>query len=175
MEEVADAGKYTMKRDARIWGLIKQIVKHKVTSTSLLFLVAIHIVVFLAPLFWGQSPEAVDPANKLAPWSLEHPLGPDDGRRDVLRRMMYGGKITFLVGFCSMLFTVFIGGLIGVMAGYFGGLIDIFLMRFTEAMLSIPNFFLALVALTVFGKSPLMVVLVIAFTTWMEIASVVYG
>src|SRR5690606_4377257 len=107
--------------------------------------------------------------------SSAHPLGTDDLGRDVLARMMKGGQITLLVGFGAMAFTILIGGLVGMLAGYYGNWVDVILMRFTEAMLSIPNFFLALVALTVFGKSPMMVVLVIAFTSWMEIARVVYG
>ncbi|WP_284141513.1 MULTISPECIES: ABC transporter permease [unclassified Virgibacillus] len=152
-----------------------QLSKNYVAFTAFLFLLIIHLAVFLGPLVWTVNPEAVDPINALAGWSLEHPLGTDNLGRDVLSRMLYGGQITLLVGFGSMLFTVLIGGLIGAVAGYFGGWIDTILMRFTEAMMSIPNFFLALVALTVLGKSPFMIIMVIAFTSWMEIARVVYG
>jgi peptide/nickel transport system permease protein len=160
---------------SRSRSFFQQLLKNKVAFTALIFLVVIHVGVFLGPLVWTVNPDAVNPGNTLAPWSAEHPLGTDDLGRDVLSRMLYGGQITLLVGLGSMIFTVFIGGLIGSAAGYFGGWIDTVLMRFTEAMLSIPNFFLALVALTVLGTNPIMVILVIAFTSWMEIARVVYG
>jgi peptide/nickel transport system permease protein len=154
---------------------IQKLIKNKVAWFALWFLVIIHLAVFLGPLLWDINPESVDPINAFSSWSAEHPMGTDDMGRDVFSRMLHGGQVTLLVGFFSMVFTVLIGGLIGAVAGYFGGWIDIVLMRFTEAMMSIPNFFLALVALTVLGKSPWMVIVVIALTSWMEIARVVYG
>lgn len=149
--------------------------KNKAAFSALIFLVLIHLLIFVGPFIWTVNPDATNPAAMLQGITASHPLGTDDLGRDVLARMMKGGQITLLVGFGAMFFTVLIGGLVGMLAGYYGKWVDIILMRFTEAMLSIPNFFLALVALTVFGKSPLMVVLVIAFTSWMEIARVVYG
>lgn len=159
-------------RKTSAWSRLK---KNKAAMTALIFLGIIHLLVFVGPFIWTVNPDATNPANMLQGVSSAHPLGTDDLGRDVLARMMKGGQITLLVGFGAMFVTILIGGLVGMLAGYYGKWVDIILMRFTEAMLSIPNFFLALVALTVFGKSPLMVVLVIAFTSWMEIARVVYG
>lgn len=159
-------------RKSNAWTRLK---KNRAAFTALIFLIFIHLLIFLGPFIWTINPDATNPSNMLQGVSMEHPLGTDDLGRDVLARMMEGGQITLLVGFGAMFFTVLIGGLVGMLAGYYGKWVDVILMRFTEAMLSIPNFFLALVALTVFGKSPLMVVLVIAFTSWMEIARVVYG
>lgn len=155
--------------------VLTRLAKNKVAFFSLWFLVAVHIMVFIGPLFWTINPEMIEPTNTLGPWTLAHPLGTDSLGRDVLSRMLHGGQITLLVGFASMGFTVLLGGIIGAMAGYFGGWIDGVLMRITEAMMAIPNFFLALVALTVLGQSPLMIVVVIGLTSWMEIARVVYG
>ena len=162
-------------RESKLSNFFQQLRKNKVAWFSFWFLIIAHLIVFVGPLVWRISPEAVDPINAFASWTAAHPLGTDDMGRDVLSRMLYGGQITLLVGFGSMVFTVLIGGMIGAVAGFFGGWIDSVLMRFTEAMMSVPNFFLALVALTVLGKSPWMVIIVIAFTSWMEIARVVYG
>ncbi len=155
--------------------VLSRLAKNKIAFISLWFLVFVHIVVFIGPMIWTVDPEAINPTNTLAVWSLENPLGTDDLGRDVLSRMLHGGQITLLVGFASMGFTVLLGGIIGATAGYFGGWIDAVLMRITEAMMAIPNFFLALVALTVLGQSPVMIVVVIGMTSWMEIARVVYG
>jgi len=176
MSELTQVGTIKEPRqETRIGTFIRKLAKNKIAFISLIFLVLVHLGVFIGQFIWTVSPEAVDPANALASWSATHPLGTDDLGRDVLSRLMYGGQITLLVGFFSMVCTVLVGGLVGATAGYFGGWIDVVLMRFTEAMMSIPNFFLALVALTVLGKSPVMVIIVIAFTSWMEIARVVYG
>src|SRR5690625_470355 len=164
-----------VKRESRFRSFLKELSKNRVAFIALIFLVLIHVVVFLGPFIWTVNPDSTDPRNSLASWSLEHPLGTDDLGRDVFSRVLAGGQITLLVGFASMVFTVIVGGLIGAIAGYFGGWIDTILMRFTEAMLSVPNFFLVLVALTVLGKSPFVVIIVIALTSWMEIARVIYG
>ncbi|MEX0416745.1 ABC transporter permease [Bacillus sp. C30] len=155
--------------------VFSRLVRNKVALISLIFLVLVHIVAFLGPIFWSLNPEKIDPTNTLASWTVQHPLGTDDLGRDVLSRMLHGGRITLLVGFVSMLFTIFLGGMVGAFAGYFGGWLESILMRLTEAMMAIPNFFLALVALTVLGKSPMMIIVVIAVTSWMEIARIVYG
>ena len=176
MEGVANVGVSQQKsqsvKKANAWTRFK---KNKAAVVALIFLTLVHIVVFVGPFFWKLSPYDIDPANMLQGWSLAHPMGTDDLGRDVFSRMMQGGRITLLVGFGAMLITIIIGAVVGAVAAYFGGIIEAVFMRFTEAMLSIPNFFLALVALTVLGKSPMMVVMVIAFTSWMEIARVIYG
>jgi peptide/nickel transport system permease protein len=163
----------TVKPQRRsVWSRLFQ---NKIATVSLIVLVLVHIMVFIGPFFWTIDPEKIDPANTLASWTAKHPLGTDDLGRDVLTRMLHGGRITLLVGFTSMVVTVVLGGMIGAIAGYFGRWIEVILMRLTEAMMAIPSFFLALVALTVLGKTPVMIVLVIAFTSWMEIARIVYG
>ncbi|MFZ3590446.1 ABC transporter permease [Bacillus sp. DJP31] len=164
----------TIKK-AKKRNVLSRLAKNKAAFISLWFLFLIHITVFIGPLVWTISPEKINPTETLASWTLAHPLGTDDLGRDVLSRMLQGGQITLLVGFTAMTFTILIGGIVGAAAGYFGGWLDAVLMRITEAMMAIPNFFLALVALTVLGQSPVMIVIVIGMTSWMEIARVVYG
>ncbi|WP_019153121.1 ABC transporter permease [Robertmurraya massiliosenegalensis] len=149
--------------------------QNKIAYFSLWFLVLLHLVVFLGPIFWTVNPEELQEAGSLASWSLQHPFGTDDLSRDVFARMLHGGRVTLLVGLAAMLFALFIGTLVGACAGYFGKFVEAVLMRVTEAMMAIPNFFFVLVALTVLGTSPVMVVIVIALCGWMEIARVVYG
>jgi len=170
-EVLVSKNKTTIKRRS----VFSRLVQNKIALTALIFLVLVHLIVFVGPIFWTISPEKINPASTLASWTVQHPLGTDDLGRDVFSRMLHGGRITLLVGFSSMVVTVLVGGIVGAFAGYFGRWVEAILMRITEALMAIPNFFLALVALTVLGKSPLMIVLVIAFTSWMEIARVVYG
>lgn len=149
--------------------------QNKVAYVSFWLLILIHLVVFIGPLFWKLSPEELTSAGALASWSGEHPLGTDELGRDMLSRMLHGGRITLLVGLAAMLFSLLIGTVVGACAGFFGKIAESILMRVTEAMMAIPNFFFVLVALTVLGTSPFMVIIVIALTSWMDIARVVYG
>lgn len=134
-----------------------------------------HLVVFLGPLIWTVNPDKVNSTMTLASWTSQHPLGTDELGRDTLSRLLHGGQITLIVGFASMVFSVILGVLVGACAGFFGRMVESILMRITEAMMSIPNFFFILVSVTVLGNSPVTIVLVIALCSWMEIARVVYG
>lgn len=155
--------------------VLKSLRHNKTAYVSFWFLVLIHALVFLGPIFWTINPEALQEAGSLAGWSLQHPFGTDDLSRDVFARMLHGGRVTLIVGLAAMLFSLLIGTVVGAAAGFFGKVVEAILMRITEAMMAIPTFFFILVALTVLGTSPAMVIIVIALAGWMEIARVVYG
>ncbi|MBN8234010.1 ABC transporter permease [Halobacillus kuroshimensis] len=163
------------KKENRRFVLLTRLKQNKVAFLSLWFLVVVHAVVFIGPVLWPITPDELTDAGALAGWTLQHPFGTDDLGRDVFARMLHGGRVTLLVGLCAMLFSLIIGTIIGACAGFFGKVVEAVLMRITEAMMAIPNFFFVLVALTVLGTTPFMVVLVIALTGWVEIARVVYG
>lgn len=168
-------GELALKAKKKENSLLNRIRQNKVAYFSLWFLLVTHIVVFLGPVVWTINPDELQDVGGLASWSLQHPFGTDDLGRDVFARMLHGGRVTLLVGLAAMLFALFIGTVVGACAGFFGKLAESILMRITEAMMAIPNFFFVLVALTVLGTSPFMVILVIALSGWMEIARVVYG
>lgn len=172
--EVIENSVAVTKRKSR-FTLLKQLRRNKVAYFSLWFLLFIHGLVFIGPLVWTANPDDLQEIGALANWSMQHPFGTDDLGRDVFSRMLQGGKVTLLVGLASMLFSLIIGTIVGACAGFFRGVVEAVLMRITEAMMAIPTFFFVLVALTVLGTSPVMVVVVIALSGWMEIARVVYG
>lgn len=173
LEKSKNSSVITQKKNRT--SLLKQLLKNKVAFFSLCFLVFIHVIVFIGPFIWTINPDDLQEAGALASWSIQHPFGTDDLGRDVFSRMLHGGRVTLLVGLASMLFSLLIGTIVGACAGFFRGFIEAVLMRVTEAMMAIPTFFFVLVALTVLGTSPVMVVVVIALSGWMEIARVVYG
>ena len=115
--------------------------KHRLAVWSSISLIALIGVAYgvpmLAPLFGGD-PTFIDLSNRYAGMSLAHPFGTDELGRDVFLRLMYGGRISLTVGLISAVAAAVIGTTIGVIAGYFGGLVDAVLMRFTDAMLSVP-------------------------------------
>jgi len=86
----------------------------------------------------GVDPESVDLFNRFQPSSWSHPLGTDEIGRDVFIRLLYGGRISLFVGMTAALAAAVIGTMIGLAAGYFGGRLDAFLMRFTDGVISLP-------------------------------------
>jgi len=129
----------------------------------------------------------VDLKARLSPPTQEHWMGTDSTGRDIFARMIHGGQISLLVGFLAVTFSVGLGTLVGGVAAYYGGWVDIILMRFTEAMLSIPSLFLLIVlgkymgkdvqTINVFGQSYSgsvgIVIVVIGATSWMFLARIV--
>jgi len=119
--------------------------------------------------------------------TLTHPFGTDPVGRDVLARTIYGGQISLLIGITAVLIETLAGILIGAAAGYFGGWLDALLMRFTEAMLIIPEIFLLIVmakefggkfpSVAIFGRefsgSVIVIVVIIGLTSWMYLARIV--
>lgn len=140
---------------------------------SVVLLAAMIAFSLLGPLLVPYSPNQIDMMAAFGPPSAAHPLGTDELGRDVLVRLMYGGRITLLVGVVAMLVAVVIGVAVGLLGGFFGGWLDYLLMRLTDMFMSVPAFFVMLTILTFFGPSLLTIVIAIGSTSWMNVARVV--
>jgi peptide/nickel transport system permease protein len=108
---------------------------------GLALLALLALLCFGAPAFehWsGHDPLDVDLANRLAPPSLDHPLGTDDIGRDVALRVLYGGQVSLAVGIAAALAAMAVGTMIGLVAGFYGGRVDGVLMRVTDWMIALP-------------------------------------
>ncbi len=152
---------------------LRVIVRNHVAFAALIFLVAIHVLAIAAPVLAPRDPEQITISKRFQRPGDGYALGTDENGRDVLSRLIYGARISLLVGSLSVVISVVIGTLAGAVAGYRGGVVDSLIMRFTDGMLAIPTFFLVLITVTVFGSSVRNLILVIAFTSWMVIARVV--
>nr|WP_282567804.1 ABC transporter permease [Devosia sp. 1635] len=104
-----------------------------------------------------------------------HWLGTDENGRDILSRLLYGGRVSLSVGLASVTAAVFIGATLGALAGFLGGWVDSLISRIIDGMLSIPLFFFLLTTLALFGSSLPILILAIAATTWMPVARIVRG
>ena len=152
---------------------LRRFLNNRAAVASLGVLLTILAFSALGPLFYRASPTELDFARQFASPGRLHPLGTDENGRDVLIRLMLGGQVSLLVGLFSVLVSVVFGVLVGGLSGYFRGAFDAVLMRFTDGMLAIPGFFVALLALTFFGSALLPLVLVIGLTSWMGLARLV--
>lgn len=142
---------------------------------AVIFLVLVHAIGVLGPVAIALDPITTDPLAALQLPSRSHPLGTDEVGRDTLSRLVYGARVSLLVGLLSMAIALITGTLVGAAAGYFGGILDAWLMRFTDAMMALPTFFLILAVVAVFGGGPLIVMLVIGLTSWMQVARIARG
>jgi peptide/nickel transport system permease protein len=109
--------------------------------TALCILAVLILVVLAAPLVasvLGHDVNEADLLQRYQPPSLEHPLGTDDIGRDVLLRLLYGGRVSLSVGLIAAIVAATIGTIIGIIAGYFGGRFDTLLMRVTDGVIALP-------------------------------------
>lgn len=118
----------------------------------------------------AYSPTEYDLLHSLASPSLSHWFGTDDRGRDVLSRMIYGARISLSVGFVAVSIALFIGILLGALAGYYGGWIDHVVSRFIEILLTIPTFFLIIAIIAFLPPSIYNIMAVIGLTGWTGVA-----
>jgi peptide/nickel transport system permease protein len=126
-----------------------------------------------APWLAPYDPTYIDLDNMLSPPSLAHPMGTDQLGRDVLARMLYGARISLMVGFIAVGISALLGVIFGALAGYYGGVVDTLLMRFVDVMLCFPSFFLILAVIAFLEPSIVNIMVVIGLTSWMGVARLV--
>jgi len=134
---------------------------------------ALVVAAVLAPLVAPYAPDALDLARRRGAPSPHHWFGTDELGRDLLTRVLYGARISLAIGLVSAAISAAIGVTIGAAAAYSGGVIDAALMRFTDAMLSIPRLPLLMIAAAVLEPNVVVLIILVGAVGWMETARVV--
>ena len=172
--------------------LWRRFLTHRLAVGSALLLLVLSLAAFAAPLvesLMGLDANKVNLLGRFAPPSAEHPLGTDELGRDLLLRLLYGGRVSLLVGIVAALCAAIIGTAIGLLAGYYGGLLDALLMRLADGVIALPLLplliVLAAVDLTKLGlpdalatseqASLYRIVVLIALVGWTTVARLVRG
>jgi peptide/nickel transport system permease protein len=168
--------------------IARRFVRHRAAMFGLVILIGMILYVFVGSLIFSEDyANHNDTGQRLLAPSAEHPFGTDRIGRDILARTVYGGQISLLIGLAAVIVEVGLGTAIGAIAGYYGGWVDAVLMRFTEAMLSIPQLLLLLVMakflgskipnVAVFGRefsgSVVVIIIILGLTSWMGLARIV--
>ena len=162
-----------MEAKNRIWSTLR---KKPMAVIGLGMLTVALVMALFAPLLAPYDPsERVDtsPTDILAPPDAQHWLGRDDAGKDVLSMLIYGARVSLIVGFVSSFFSMFIGTTVGLAAGYFGGRVSNVLMRFTDFLMVIPDLPLMLVIISVWGRGLWKIILVISVLYWTYTARLV--
>ncbi|MGD0006020.1 MAG: ABC transporter permease [Anaerolineaceae bacterium] len=155
-----------------IWQNFK---RHKIAVLASIVFILIALACFAAPLIAPYKFDAIDLSAIREPPAIAHLMGTDDLGRDLFTRILYGGRISILIGIFSAVIGTGLGTLVGAIAGFYGGPVDNILMRFTDIAYSIPTLPL-LIVLSSFSSSAVpTIILIIGFLSWMPTARVVRG
>lgn len=147
--------------------------KNRIAMVGACMLVVLFLFVFVGSVISPYDPDMINLMSIRAKPSGAHWLGCDDLGRDLLTRLLHGGRISLSVGLTSALFSMTLGTLIGALAGYYGGKIDAIMMRFTDLVLTIPMLPLLMVMGAVFKPSPAYLVVMISVLNWTTTARLV--
>lgn len=140
---------------------------------GLAIIIGILMLAIFAPAIAPFDPEAINVKAILLPPSNVHWMGTDGLGRDVFSRMLYGARISLLVGFVAVGIATAIGVVLGAIAGFYRGWVDIVIMRLVDVMLSIPTFFLILAVIAFLTPSIWNIMVVIGLTSWMGVTRLV--
>lgn len=153
--------------------LIIKALSNPLALTGFIIILIMFLLAMLAPWIAPYDPDAFDVKAILIGPSWQHWMGTDGLGRDVLSRMLYGGRISLLVGLVAVGISTAIGIILGALAGYYRGWVDTVIMRLVDIMLSIPSFFLILAVIAFLTPSIINIMIVIGLTSWMGVTRLV--
>jgi peptide/nickel transport system permease protein len=149
--------------------------RHRLALVAGSVLALMAALAVLAPWLTPYGPGAIDLRHVAEAPGLAHPLGTDELGRDVLARLLYGGRVSLLVGVTSMLIAVTIGSTYGALAGFHGGRLDAVMMQAVDGMLAFPAIFVLLILASFRSGSVATIILYIGLFGWMGMARLVRG
>jgi len=149
----------SQKHHGPLYESLMRMKKNKTSIAGMIVIIVFTIMAVVAPLIAPYDPLEQSLYDKLKPpvWldkgAWKNPLGTDDFGRDILSRLIYGARISMIVGFISVAIALLMGTVAGAVSGFYGGIVDSIIMRFMDVMLSLPYFLLAIVMVTMLGPS----------------------
>ena len=170
---VRTAGLESQIGEAQTFGTMmrRMVRENKVISFGVIILFILAAV--FAPLLTPYTYDEMDLANRLAPPSAAHLLGTDEGGRDVFTRLLYGARVSLLIGIVPTLLSMAIGAALGILAGFAGGKTDTVIMRIADVMLAFPSILLAMVLMYMLGDGLINIFLTLSIVNWASVARVV--
>ena len=154
---------------------MKTLLRNFAFTSGAILTVGLLIVALAAPILAPYDPDMQDTSRRLEPPSKQHLLGLDDLGRDVLSRIIWGARVSLRVGFSVVILASLIGVTLGAISGYFGGVLDMLIMRLTDILLAFPGILLAIAMVAVLGPSLNNVVIALATIGWVGYARLVRG
>ncbi|HEY8599849.1 MAG TPA: ABC transporter permease [Thermomicrobiales bacterium] len=162
------------RRQSSLWGdAWRRLLKNKLAIIGLVVVILLSLIALLAPLL---AREPIDSQNYDALYarpSAAYPMGADHLGRDILSRVIWGARVSLLVGLVAQIIVLAIGVPIGAAAGFFGGKVDLILMRLVDVMYAFPTLLFVVLLMSMFGRGLDKIFLVIGLTSWVGLARLV--
>ena len=153
--------------------LLRMCRQNKLAAFSALLILLIILASVFAPVIAPYGEAEQDVINRLQAPSALHPFGTDELGRDVFSRILYGSRVSLVIGILPSVLALVIGIILGLLAGYIGGKTDVIIMRIADIMLSIPSLLLAMVIMYTLGSSTINLFLALSMINWASVARVV--
>ncbi len=147
--------------------------ENKVAVLSFFVIVIMILAAVFAPILTPYEENSMDLMQRLVGPSAAHPLGTDEGGRDELTRLLYGARVSLMIGVVPALLSLILGSVLGEIAGYKGGWVDVVIMRFADITLAFPSMLLAMVIIYALGGGIVNVFLTLTLVNWGNVARVV--
>lgn len=160
-------------RGVQAHGTWKRFRRHRIALVGVGIIGLIVTLVVFAPWVTSYQPDLLNMSIRLQPPSLQHIMGTDELGRDEFTRVLYGGRVSLLIGVSAMAVSVSIGTLVGAISGYFGGRVDAFIMRTVDIVIAFPSLFLLIMLTSWLRASIVTIILVIGLLAWMRVARLV--
>lgn len=170
-----DQGLCFSKQRTRTQEVIRALTQHRVAFAGIVILLFLTAMAVFAPFLAPYDPNEQDLYHVLEGPTKAHLLGTDDVGRDLLSRVIYGSRATLMMGALSTFFSAIIGVLIGLVAGYKGGVVDMVIMRITDTFMCVPALVLMLVIVSALGPGMQSIVVSITILSWTYFARIVRG
>ena len=147
--------------------------ENRMAAVSFAVIILFILAAIFAPLLTPYSWEEMDLIHRLNPPSAAHLFGTDEAGRDIFTRMLYGSRVSLLVGILPSMVSLAIGSLLGVTAGYYGGWLDAVIMRLADIVLAFPSMLLAMVLMYMLGGGLFNVFLTLSLVNWASAARII--
>ncbi len=147
--------------------------QHRLAMVALGVVLALGLLSALVPTVSPYDPNKTNLFQIFEAPSMAHPMGTDSLGRDFATRILFGGRVSLAVGVLAALLAITVGSVVGVTAGFYGGLVDSVAMRFVDILLSIPRLYFLVLLAVLFGGSVLTIIVVLGVLSWMRTARIV--
>jgi peptide/nickel transport system permease protein len=176
VQEIEQARDLQYKKSKKEQSFMRKLLRNRFAAIGLFVILLLIVTAIFAPLFATHDPYDMDVTKTLlGPGEFGHILGTDSFGRDIFSRIVYGARISLIVGIAAVLFGAVLGSLLGLISGYFGGKTDTIIMRIMDGMMAFPFILLAIVLMTVLGQGLVNVILAIGISNIPGFARVVRG
>ena len=162
-------------RKVGVWAVMRAVLRHKVSCMGVVIILLLVLMAIFAPLLAPYDPNEQDLYRVLEGPTRAHLLGTDDVGRDLLSRVIYGSRVSLFIGVTATVFSATIGILIGLVAGYKGGLTDMIIMRITDTFMCIPGLVFLLVLAATLGAGIHNIIIAVTVLGWTAFARIIRG